>query len=128
MDMVNRRKERVVLVDDDPHVLNALRFAFETEGYEVLALRSGEELLKATLPTSNTCIVIDHRLGGLSGLQTVEKLRQRGVRAPAILVTTNPSPHLMRQAARAGIDVVEKPLLTDALAQRVSAALINSSD
>jgi FixJ family two-component response regulator len=83
-------------------------------------------LLKAAAPAANTCIVIDQRLAGLSGLETLARLRQRGVWAPAILVTTHPSADLLRRAARAGVDVVEKPLLTDALARRVSAALVSA--
>jgi len=115
---------RLVLIDDDPHVLNALKFAFEADGYDVSTFNSGEAVL-AHLPheTANTCFVIDQRLPGLSGLDTLARLRDLGVTAPAILVTTHPSPDTCRRARLAAVDIVEKPLLGNALAQKVTEAL-----
>jgi FixJ family two-component response regulator len=113
----------LLLVDDDPHLLSALRFAFEAEGYEVSTFSSGEELLAAAHPQANSCIVIDERLPGMTGLDTVARLRDAGVDAPAILVTTHPSVHVARRAAAANIEIVEKPLLDGGLARSVSAAL-----
>ncbi len=113
----------LVLIDDDPHVLNALSFAFEADGYEVSTFGSGEELLKSPPPGAGTCIVIDQRLPGLSGLDTLAQLRSRGVNTPAVLITTNPSFEIRRRARKALVDIVEKPLMGDALPQKVSAAL-----
>src|SRR5262249_46720617 len=56
---------RLILIDDDADVLNALRFTFEADGYEVLALASGEALLDDPPRAKRTCIVIDQRLPGL---------------------------------------------------------------
>lgn len=113
----------LLLVDDDPHLLGALRFAFEAEGYGVRTFRSGEELLAASVPHAEACIVIDERLPGLSGLETIARLRAAGVIAPAILVTTHPSVQVVRRAATLGIEIVEKPLLDGGLARRVGALL-----
>lgn len=113
----------LVLVDDDPHVLHALRFAFETEGYDVRTYTRGEDLLAAPPIEPADCIVIDERLPGLSGLDTVASLRARGVLAPAILITTHPTPFMVRRAAAAAIDIVEKPLIGDTLAATVRARL-----
>src|SRR5262249_30169673 len=113
----------LVLIDDDPHVLSALRFAFEADGYEVSAFASGEALLASPPMAANVCIVIDHRLSGLSGLETLARLRRRGVTAPAVLITSNPSSELCRRAREVGVDIVEKPLITSALPRKVAAAL-----
>jgi FixJ family two-component response regulator len=114
---------RLILIDDDADLRGALRFRFEADGFEVLTFASGEELL-ATLPDGGSaCIVIDQRLPGLSGLDTVLRLRAMGVQTPAILVTTHPSQFVIRSAAKASIDIVEKPLLGNALLQRVAALL-----
>jgi FixJ family two-component response regulator len=113
----------LLLVDDDPHLLSALRFAFEAEGYDVRTFGSGEELLASSHPLTNACIVIDERLPGISGLETVARLRDAGVDAPAILVTTHPSAHVIRRAAAADVEIVEKPLLDGGLARRVKAAI-----
>ena len=113
----------LVLVDDDPHLLSALRFAFEAEGYDVTTFGSGEELLASAHPQANSCIVIDERLPGITGLETVARLRDAGVDAPAILVTTHPSVQVARRAAAANVEIVEKPLLDGGLAKKVSAVL-----
>lgn len=113
----------LVLVDDDPSVLHALRFAFETEGYDVRTYVRGEDLLAGPSIEPATCLVIDERLPGLSGLETVARLRARGDVVPAILITTHPTLSMIKRAAAAAVDIVEKPLIGDALAASVRAAL-----
>jgi FixJ family two-component response regulator len=113
----------LIFVDDDPHLLSALRFAFEAEGYDVSTFASGEELLASPRPGAFTCLIVDERLPGMSGLETIAQLRAVGVVTPAILVTTHPSAQLTRQAAAANVEIVEKPLLDGGLARKVSAAL-----
>lgn len=117
------KPHRVVVVDDDPHVLSALRFAFETDGYEVITWRSGEELLASPPLSSPTCLIVDERLPGVTGLEAIARLRAAGVAAPVFLVTSNPSAALIRRAAAAHVEIVEKPLLGDVLAAKVRAAL-----
>jgi FixJ family two-component response regulator len=112
------RSEQLLVVDDDPHVLNALRFAFEIDGYDVLTYGPGEDLLNAALPAA-VCLIIDENLPGLSGLQTAAVLRDRQVDVPIILITTCPSRYLQHRARQAGVEIVEKPLVTDALARKV---------
>jgi len=114
---------RLLLVDDDPHVLNALRFAFEIEGYSVRTYESGEEMLAGPPIGPKTCLVIDERLPGLSGLDTVARLRASGVDVPAILITSHPTKNIVRRAAAADVGIVEKPLIGDALAAKVRAVL-----
>jgi len=62
-----------------------------------------------------SCLVIDQKLPGLSGLDLVDELRRRDVSAPVILITTGPTAQIRRAAAAAGIAIVEKPLIGDAL-------------
>lgn len=114
--------DRLILVDDDPDVLVSMRFAFETYGYRVSTYRSAEDLLAAPPRERRACVVIDHRLPGVSGLDAVLILRERGVQAPAILITSYPSAATRKRAAAASIEIVEKPLLGEALVHKVRAA------
>ncbi len=115
---------RLVLIDDDAHVLNALKFAYEADGYEVSTFSSGEAVIaQPPLEAANTCLVIDQRLPGLCGLDTLARLRELGVTAPAILITTHPSAEMRRRARLAAVDIVEKPLLGNVLTQKVAEAL-----
>jgi two-component system CheB/CheR fusion protein len=108
----------VLVVDDDPDVLNSLQFAFEVEGFKVLAFASGEALLADPLPVDHGCLVLDFELGGIDGLALLARLRDQGCSLPAILITTG-RPAVMLKAARAGTAVVEKPLLCDRLVGEV---------
>ena len=110
---------RLFIVDDDAHVLSSLRFALEADGYEVVTLTSGEALIETSPSGARDCIIIDQRLQGLSGLETLSRLRGNGIRTPAILITTNPSRNVRRIADDAAIEIVEKPLLGNALPQKI---------
>lgn len=114
----------LVLVDDDPALLHALSFAFETEGYDVRAFADAESLL-ADPETSrgSVCLVLDQKLPGMSGLALLAALRARNVAAPAILITTNPPAAVRREARAAGVEIVEKPLLDGVLANKVREAV-----
>lgn len=116
----------VVLVDDDPAVVHAVEFAFGLEGLDVHGYRDGESLLAADDLPQRGCLVLDYKLPGVDGLELLRLLRGRGVRMPAVLITTNPRPALQLQAAAAGAPIVEKPLLSDALLTTVRNALAHS--
>jgi FixJ family two-component response regulator len=116
--------ERVVLiVDDDPAVRASLRFALEIEGFAVQVFATSDELLaRPTLP-AGACLVVDYLLPIMNGLELVAALRGRGVDSPAILITSDPPARLRREAAAAGLTLVEKPLLGNGLAEAIRAAL-----
>jgi FixJ family two-component response regulator len=113
----------VIVTDDDDAVRASLKFALETEGFRVETWASGEALLAQDLPADRACLVIDERLPGIGGLATVDRLRARGVRLPAMLITTNPGRDLRRTAAATGVPIIEKPLLTGALLDAIRHAL-----
>ena len=111
----------LVLVEDDRAVLGALTFAFETEGYQVAAFRDPASALAASETARASCLVVDQHLPGMSGLEVVARLRAQGLTAPVLLITTHPTAQLLRDAAAARIEIVEKPLLGDVLAAKVRA-------
>lgn len=113
----------VILVDDDPAVTHAIQFSFDLEGLDVRSFRDGESLLAADDLPESGCLILDHNLPGMDGLALLERLRATGVELPAILVTTNPRTALRNRAAAAGVPIIEKPLLTDALLTTVRKAL-----
>jgi two-component system response regulator FixJ len=104
----------VIVVDDDGDVLQSLRFAFEVEGFEVRTFPSGEALLQHPALADEGCLVLDYRLDGIDGLALLDRLRGQGNRRPAILITTSDAT-ISARAARAGVTIIEKPLLCDTL-------------
>jgi two-component system, LuxR family, response regulator FixJ len=109
----------VVIVDDDLAVRNSLKFSLEIEGLTVHSFATGVELLNAIDLTLCDCLVVDQKMPAMSGLDLIAQLRDRHISAPAILITSDPSPSLREQAKKADIPIVEKPLLGDALLDRI---------
>ena len=69
------------------------------------------------------CIIIDQNMPAMTGLDTVTSLRNRAISVPVILITTQPSEMLTQRAANAGVPIVEKPLLGNALVDRIRLAV-----
>lgn len=113
----------VVVVEDDAALLQALRFMLLSEGFDAIACETAEALLDLDLPSGPLCLIIDERLPGLSGVEALARLRRRGVKAPAIVITTAPDPAFVEEVRRAGAHIVEKPLVGDALLAQVRALL-----
>jgi two-component system, LuxR family, response regulator FixJ len=113
----------VVVIDNDSAVLGALKFALEIEGFAVVPYRSGAAVLaEREFPTLG-CLVIDFKLPDVDGLSLLASLRDRAVKLPALLTTSNPSQPLRNRAAAAGVAIVEKPLLGNALVDAIQLAL-----
>jgi FixJ family two-component response regulator len=115
----NTGNAALALVDDDPAVRHALTFAFETAGFDVSAFSDAETALASPRRQAWQCLVLDYKLPGMSGLDLLDRLRSAGVSAPAILITTHPSREVRERSRAAGVDIVEKPLVDDRLAQNV---------
>lgn len=123
----NRQPDRdtpvLLVVDDDVAVLNSLKFCLEIDGFEVQLYASGQELLDEPALPSSGCLVLDYHLPDMTGLEVLARLRSEGVDLPAILITGQPGIPLRRQAAVAGVAVVEKPVLGNALTEAIRGAL-----
>jgi two-component system, LuxR family, response regulator FixJ len=109
----------VIVVDDDMAVRNSLKFSLEIEGFAVRAYSGGIELLNDTELPRDGCLVIDQTMPGMNGLDLVAQLRARDIAVPAILITSSPTAALSARAAKAGVAIVEKPLLGTALLDRI---------
>jgi len=105
----------IAVVDDDPAVCNSLKFSLELEGFEVRTFARGADVLRALEVGNCDCFVIDQRMPDLSGLELIDKLRDRHIAAPAILIISEPSAALSARAAKAKVPIVEKPFLGNAL-------------
>jgi two-component system, LuxR family, response regulator FixJ len=116
----NPQRSTIWVVDDDPHLLAALRFSLETDGFAVRGFLDGKSLLAAWQPSAAHCLVIDHILPGVSGLEVLENLRTRDARVPVIMITTHPTLRFRQRAAQLDATVVEKPLLGDHLVRAIS--------
>jgi two-component system, LuxR family, response regulator FixJ len=109
----------VIIIDDDLAVRNSLKFSLEIEGLTVRSYASGADLLNASDLALCSCLVVDQKMPGMNGLDLIALLRARHFAAPAILITSHPSSSLRERAQQAGVPIVEKPLLGNALFDKI---------
>src|SRR5271157_4956180 len=120
---------RIMVVDDDDLVREAIRAVLEEDGRDVESYGSCEAFLKAFDPGKSACLLIDAYLPGMSGLELLEKLHEEGHRAPAIMITGNADVPMAVQAMKAGaLDFIEKPIGREELIAGIERALELSED
>lgn len=111
---------RLLIVEDDPELLLALTFLADTWGFDSDGCESGAEALgRMAARNRYSCLIIDQRLPDTLGLDLIGRLRAAKVDTPALLITTQPSQELRRQATQIGVPIVEKPLLNDTLLSHI---------
>ena len=104
-------KASVLIVDDEAGVRSALSGVLRDEGYQVEAVESGEACLERLTRVAYDAIVLDIWLPGLDGLSTLERLRQRSVDAPVVMISGHGNIESAVRAIKMGaFDFVEKPL------------------
>jgi FixJ family two-component response regulator len=114
----------VFIIDDDPSMLQAIKTLVETVGIEGITFSSGQEFLQSNIPDVPSCLVLDVRLPGLSGLHLQRELSERGSQIPIIFVTGHGDIPMSVQAMKAGaVEFLTKPFrdqdLLDAIEQAI---------
>jgi FixJ family two-component response regulator len=119
-----RTKEQpstVVVIDDDPAVRESLGSLLRSVGFQVTLLGSVSEFLKTSRPSGPTCLVLDVRLPGQSGLEFQRELSGAKSQLPIIFITGHGDIPMSVQAMKGGaIEFLTKPFrdqdLLDAIA------------
>ncbi len=111
----------IYLIDDDEAVRDALSLLLQTYGMSVESFRDPSTFLAHVDPQKPGCLILDLRMPMISGLQLQQKLLERGIDWPAIMITGHGDINACRRAFKAGIlDFLSKPVdeqvLLDALA------------
>ena len=116
---------RVLVVDDEEHLRRVMRLALEADGYEVAEAPDGEEALRQFGNGSSVdATLLDQKMPGLDGLETLRRMKQRRPDACVIMVTAYATIELAVDAMKLGAtDFVRKPMTPDTLRHAVAAAL-----
>ena len=114
----------VFVVDDDPSVRRAIKRLIESVGLQVDLFGSAEEFLLGKRPNAPSCLVLDIRLPGISGLDFQHKLAEAKVHIPIIFVTAHGDIPMTVRAMKAGaIEFLTKPFRDQDLLDAIHLAL-----
>jgi FixJ family two-component response regulator len=122
-------KPAVILVEDDPSVLRALRRLMVSSGYEVWAFSRPSELLAVAIPDSNACLIFDVHVPEMNGVQLYETLAASGCRLPVIFITAHADDGTLLMISRvSAVAVLIKPFSREALLEAITKALTMPDD
>ncbi|NWA28706.1 sigma-54-dependent Fis family transcriptional regulator [Pseudomonas gingeri] len=115
---------QVVLIDDDPHLRQALGQTLDLAGLKILTLAEAQGLAAQIERDWPGVIVSDIRMPGMDGLELLKELHDQDPELPVLLITGHGDVPLAVEAMRAGAyDFLEKPFASDALLDSVRRAL-----
>jgi len=108
---VNRRAERILIVEDERTALRALKLILEDEGYSVLEAARGEEGLQIALREEPELILLDIRLPDVDGITILQRLRAGHSDAAVIIMTAETSSvNAIRATQFGAFDYLSKPI------------------
>lgn len=100
----------VCVVDDDEALRDSLRWLLESEGYRVAAYPTAERFLAASVPRDASCLLLDMRMPGMTGLELQQELNRRGAALPLIFITGHGDIPMAVSALQGGaFHFIEKP-------------------
>ena len=118
-------KKRILLVDDDAEIVEALRYALTARGYEILIARDGNQGLATAEREDPDLVILDMMMPKRSGFLVLEKLRRtRPVPMRVIMITANEGSRHKAYAEMLGVDdYIRKPFAMDRLLDSVDRLL-----
>jgi DNA-binding response OmpR family regulator len=116
---------RILIIDDEEHIRRMMRLTLETAGYEVAEAADGSEGVKVYGDGSSwAAVVLDQRMPGMDGLETLRLMREGDPSARVVMATAYASIELAVDAMKLGAsDFVRKPMTPETLRNAVAAVL-----
>jgi CheY-like chemotaxis protein len=111
--------KKILVIDDDPLVLKTLTKYLKSRNYEIEAVTSGGEAIKKAKDATFNLIIIDIRMPGMDGIETIKNLRsvyqnKHKTKIPEIIITGYASKEAEKEAGELGIsDYIYKPFDID---------------
>jgi len=113
---------KILLVDDEDYIVKLLKIFLKEAGYEVITASDGADALKKAKAQIPHLIVMDYLMEGLSGLDTVRKLKSQKETAhiPILILTGQPMNQVGKEFHDAGAEeLITKPILPDKLVEKI---------
>ncbi len=121
---MNKPEATVFVVDDNPSFRRAIKRLIGSVGLQVEPFGSAHEFLESKLPNVTSCLVLDIRLPGISGLDFQRQLAEAGIHIPIIFVSAHGDIPMTVRAMKAGaVEFLTKPFRDQDLLDAVHVAL-----
>ena len=115
---------RVLVIDDETAIREAIRMTLEYEGYKIDEARSGQEGLDKAGRTDYDAILLDIKMPVLDGIEVLENLKSQKITSPVVMVSGHGDVHTAVECTKRGaFDFLEKPLNRDKLLLTVRNAI-----
>jgi len=123
-------KTRILVIDDEDHIRRVMRMTLEAAGYEVGEAADGPRGLEAFGDGSAwDTVLLDQRMPGMDGLETLRRMKERRAEARVIMITAYASIELAVDAMKLGaLDFVRKPMTPETVRNAVTAALARPTE
>ena len=125
--MTENKDALVRIVDDDAEQLKSLAFLLRMGGFEVMTYQSAQAFLEMDDPRKPGCLLLDHRMPGMTGMELQAELVERGSLLPVIFLSAHGDiPMAMQAVHRGAMDFLVKPAAPDVLIAAVEKAVKKS--
>ena len=114
----------VFVIDDDPDIRAAMQRLLETVGLHAEVFAAAQDFLQRKMPEVPSCLVLDLRLPGMSGLEVQRRLIEAGVKIPIIFITAHGDiPTSVRAMKSGAVEFLTKPFRDKDLLDAIEQAL-----
>ena len=104
------KNKKILLVDDDEWIRDSLTLYFDTEGCQMIAVKTAEEGMELLKQKDYDIILLDYKLPGIDGLTFSRKIQEIRPDAIKILITAFKNKKVVSEAVNVGIqDLIDKP-------------------
>ena len=122
--MTEVQKQRILVVDDEPSIVDAVATSLSYEGFEVSTASNGRSALASAQENHPDLLVLDIMLPDLDGLEVTRRLREDGIRVPVLFLTAKDAVEdKIRGLTVGGDDYVTKPFSLGEVIARIKAIL-----
>ena len=127
-DRPGRPRQRILIVDDEPSIIDAVATALRYEGFEVLEARTGRAGLTTAQTSQPDLIILDVMLPDIDGLEVARRIRADGLDTPVLFLTARDAlDDKIAGFSVGGDDYVTKPFSLAEIVVRVRAILLRTT-
>jgi two-component system response regulator FixJ len=127
MQKSDTRQRTVLVIDDDDTVRDSLCVLLQARDYSVADFASAQDFLARRDSLHGDCLLLDIHMPGMTGIELIKALRERGDSIPAILITGRTDASIQAQAKSVGASaLLDKPVATARLFAAIEEAIASA--